>query len=103
MSLVDRISSTVAALILAAAGARADTGEYRNLGYIYLSPLPGAEYTATQTKFVLVRFKDVAPSALTNFRTLDLDGQRKMYGIRPDAPIARVSERWRGPANRICL
>ena len=53
-------------MVLAAAGARADTGEYRNLGYLYLSPLPGAEYTAPQTRFVLVRFKDVSPSAVTN-------------------------------------
>ena len=43
------------------------------------------------------------PTGLTSLRTLDLDGQRKMHGIRPDAPIARVSERWRSPANRICL
>jgi hypothetical protein len=66
MNRVYRIFSTAAAMVLAVAGARADTGEYRNLGYLYLSPLPGAEYTATQTKFVLLRFKDVAPSLVTN-------------------------------------
>ncbi len=44
----------------------ADTGDYRILGYQYLSPLPRAEYTSTQTKFVLVRFKDIAPSVVTN-------------------------------------
>jgi len=38
-----------------------------------------------------------------SIRTLDLDGQRKMHGIGPDAPIARISGRWRDPANRICL
>jgi hypothetical protein len=58
--------ATVGALLLAVAGVRADTGAYRNLGYLYLSPLPGAEYTSPQTKFVLVRFKDVSPSELTN-------------------------------------
>ena len=42
------------------------TGNYRGLGYLYLSPLPGAEYTPAQTQFVLVRFKDVSPSVVTN-------------------------------------
>jgi len=54
------------ALLLAAAGVRADTGDYRSLGYMYLSPLPGAEYTPTQTKFVLLRFKDISPTVVTN-------------------------------------
>jgi len=58
--------ATAAALLIAAAGVRADTGDYRNLGYMYLSPLPGAEYTPTQTTIVLVRFKDIAPSVVTN-------------------------------------
>jgi hypothetical protein len=40
--------------------------DYRALGYMYLSPLPGAEYTAPQTRFVLVRFQNIAPSAVTN-------------------------------------
>ncbi|MCX6875838.1 MAG: aryl-sulfate sulfotransferase [Verrucomicrobia bacterium] len=56
----------VTAWLLAAAWGLADTGEYRNLGYLYLSPSPGAEYTSPQTRFVLVRFKDVAPSVVTN-------------------------------------
>ncbi len=42
------------------------TGDYRSFGYLYLSPLPRAEYTAPQTKFVLVRFKDISPSVVTN-------------------------------------
>src|SRR5882672_10682907 len=42
------------------------TGAYRQLGYSYLSPIPGAEYSSSQTRFVLVRFRDVAPSAVTN-------------------------------------
>ena len=54
------------ALLLAATGIRADTGAYRNLGYMYLSPLPGAEYSPTQTKFVLVRFTNVDPTLVTN-------------------------------------
>jgi len=58
--------TSVAASLLAMTGLRADTGEYRPLGYMYLSPLPGAEYTPTQTKFVLLRFKDIAPTVVTN-------------------------------------
>lgn len=38
-------------------------------GYLYLSPLPGAEYCPTQTRFVLVRFVDLAPSDVTNLLT----------------------------------
>jgi hypothetical protein len=43
--------------------------DYRNLGYLYLSPEPGAEYVPTQTRFVLVRFKDMSPNAVTNLST----------------------------------
>jgi hypothetical protein len=43
--------------------------DYGTLGYLYLSPLPGAEYVSAQTRFVLVRFKDVSPSAVTNLST----------------------------------
>ena len=42
------------------------TGAYRQLGYQYLSPMPGSEYCSPQTRFVLVRFKDILPTALTN-------------------------------------
>ena len=34
--------------------------------YMYLSPLPGAEYTSPQTRFVLVRFRNISPAAITN-------------------------------------
>jgi hypothetical protein len=34
--------------------------------YMYLSPLPGAEYTSPQTRFVLVRFRNILPAAITN-------------------------------------
>jgi len=54
------------ALVLGASAAWADSGVYRQLGYQYLSPVPGAEYTSPQTRFVLVRFTDVSPSAVTN-------------------------------------
>ena len=53
-------------LLLSTCPGWADSGVYRPLGYLYLSPLPGAEYSAPQTKFVLVRFTDVSPTAVTN-------------------------------------
>ncbi len=40
--------------------------DYHALGYMYLSPLPAAEYTSPQTEFVLVRFQNIPPGALTN-------------------------------------
>ena len=43
--------------------------DYRSLGYLYLSPVPGAEYVSPQTRFVLVRFKDLSPEAVTNLST----------------------------------
>jgi len=54
--------------ILGAAGLRAqsDGGAYQALGYLYLSPLPGAQYCSAQTCFVLVRFASVPPTAVTN-------------------------------------
>ena len=39
---------------------------YRSMGYSYLSPLPNAPYCAPQTRFLLVRFKNVSPASLTN-------------------------------------
>jgi len=45
------------------------TNDYRKLGYLYLSPSPGAEYTSPQTRFVLVRFQNIPPTALTNLST----------------------------------
>ena len=46
--------------------ALAATPDYRNQGYLYLSPLPNAEYTSPQTKFVMVRFQSISPAAVTN-------------------------------------
>ena len=58
----------VAGLILGAVVGRAQSGgtAYRSLGYLYLSPMPGAQYCAPQTCFVLVRFATVPPTAVTN-------------------------------------
>jgi hypothetical protein len=39
---------------------------YRNLGYLYLSPLPGAQYVSAQINLVLVRFSSISPGALNN-------------------------------------
>jgi hypothetical protein len=43
--------------------------EYREKGYLYLSPVPEAEYVSPQTRFFLVRFEAVSPSDLTNLST----------------------------------
>jgi hypothetical protein len=64
-------SSTFWALILllgflGSLAVEAATLDYRNQGYLYLSPLPNAEYTSTQTKFMLVRFQNISPTAVTN-------------------------------------
>ena len=40
--------------------------ENRDRGYLYLSPLPGAEYVLWGTDFILVRFETVSPFAITN-------------------------------------
>ena len=43
--------------------------EHREKGYLYLSPIPGAEYVSPQTKFFLVRFEAVSPYDITNLPT----------------------------------
>ncbi|MBA7606112.1 hypothetical protein ES703_13251 [subsurface metagenome] len=45
------------------------TSGYRGKGYLYLSPIPGAEYVSSQTKFFLVRFEAVSPNDITNLPT----------------------------------
>jgi hypothetical protein len=40
--------------------------DYRPLGYAYLSPTPGAEYTSPQMSLVLVRLSSISPTAITN-------------------------------------
>jgi hypothetical protein len=60
------------AVVLAAVlllGTMLARGDYRTLGYRYLSPSPGAEYSSPQTRFVLVRLTDVAPADVTNLAT----------------------------------
>ncbi len=42
------------------------TGDYRQAGYLYLSPVPGAQHVAAQTRFILVRFSQVSPTLVTN-------------------------------------
>ena len=49
--------------------------EYRDKGYLYLSPVPGAEYVSPQTRFFLVRFETVSPNDITNLTTfVDVTG-----------------------------
>jgi hypothetical protein len=40
---------------------------YRSLGYAYLSPVPRSEYSSPQTRYILIRFQDVASSNILNF------------------------------------
>jgi len=57
----------VLGLVVGVAAVQAVAGaDYRSLGYTYLSPLPGAEYTSPRTAFVLVRFQNVSPTDVTN-------------------------------------
>ncbi|UCC45209.1 MAG: hypothetical protein JSU65_04640, partial [Candidatus Zixiibacteriota bacterium] len=52
------------------------TSEYRDKGYLYLSPLPGAEYVSPQTRYFLVRFEAVSPNDITNLPTfIEVTGQ----------------------------
>jgi hypothetical protein len=56
------------ALVLIFCG-HALASEYREKGYLYLSPVPGAEYVSSQTQFFLVRFEAVSPNDITNLST----------------------------------
>src|ERR1700752_5034142 len=38
----------------------------RHAGYLYLSPVPDAPYVSPQTRYVLIRFANVAPGQVTN-------------------------------------
>ena len=38
----------------------------RQAGYLYLSPVPQASFVSAQTRYILMRFVDVSPSAITN-------------------------------------
>jgi hypothetical protein len=61
------VSLLLAGLVLLVASATPAAGaDYRSAGYMYLSPLPGAEYCAPGTTFILFRFQNISPSAVTN-------------------------------------
>jgi hypothetical protein len=61
------VSLLLAGLVLLIVSAMpAAGGDYRSAGYMYLSPLPGAEYCAPGTMFILVRFQNISPAAVTN-------------------------------------
>jgi len=50
--------------------------EHREKGYLYLSPVPGAEYVSPETKYFLVRFEAVSPNDITNLPTfIDVTGE----------------------------
>lgn len=38
----------------------------RQAGYLYESPVPGASYVSAQTRYILLRFVNVAPASVTN-------------------------------------
>jgi len=56
------------AVVLVFYGQKLASG-HREKGYLYLSPLPRAEYVSPQTKFFLVRFETVSPNDITNLST----------------------------------
>ena len=39
---------------------------YRDKGYLYLSPVPDAEYVAPETEYILIRFSEIQPFEVTN-------------------------------------
>ncbi|MDH4238081.1 MAG: aryl-sulfate sulfotransferase [Phycisphaerae bacterium] len=52
------------------------TSGHREKGYLYLSPVPGAEYVSPQTRYFLVRFEAVSPNDITNLPTfIDVTGR----------------------------
>ena len=59
-------NSLLLLLLFASLRSFSATPDYRNLGYMYLSPVPGAEYTSTQTRYILVRFQNISPTSVTN-------------------------------------
>ena len=69
MKRIRKIILMAVGLLLSSSLGWADSGVYRPLGYLYLSPLPGAEYSSPQTKFVLVRFTDISPPRSPTFRS----------------------------------
>jgi hypothetical protein len=74
---ISRASVFMTSAILMACG-QVEASTYRDLGYLYLSPLPGAEYVSPQTRFVLVRFEQISPLTVTNLTTtfITVSGER---------------------------
>jgi hypothetical protein len=56
-----------------------------DLGYLYLSPAPGAYYVSAQTRYVLVRLEGVSPSQVTNLTTSFITVQGELSGIHAGA------------------
>jgi hypothetical protein len=56
--------------------------EHREKGYMYLSPVPRAEYVSSQTRYFLVRFETISPHDITNLTTfITVTGQSS--GLHP--------------------
>jgi hypothetical protein len=63
------ITFPVAMLLLGLIPARVNAGtdgDYRALGYAYLSPVPRSEYVSPQTRFILIRLGPISPRDLAN-------------------------------------
>ena len=59
------LAAIIAGWLLCAGASRAQSGGAPP-AYRYLSPVPGASYVPAQTRYILVRFAQIAPSAVTN-------------------------------------
>jgi len=55
----------------------------RDAGYLYLSPVPNAPYVSQQTRYVLVRFKSILPSQVTNLLTSFISVEGYFSGSHP--------------------
>ncbi|MHC4085609.1 MAG: aryl-sulfate sulfotransferase [Planctomycetota bacterium] len=66
--------------------ANALASEYRDKGYLYLSPVPRAEYVRPETRFFLVRFEAVSPNDITNLSTF--------IGVTGAASGAHTGQTW---------
>jgi hypothetical protein len=82
-----RLLSLISTLIafLALAHSAWSQGAPHELGYLYLSPVPGASYVSPQTRYVLVRFESVAPTQVTNLATSFISVTGSISGAHPSA------------------
>ncbi|MHC4694456.1 MAG: hypothetical protein ACYS67_17075, partial [Planctomycetota bacterium] len=70
-----KINTTLLITVFLVFSSHSSASEYRDKGYLYLSPVPRAEYVSPQTKFFLVRFETVSPNDITNLSTfIDVTG-----------------------------